>query len=155
MNFLFSYIFIIYHVIGLNLSHDASSFDSSRKNFLETYQQYQAEKEQGIKKFNLDITNSGFIRYKRILLNNKSEYFAVGLDKIQDVNYLGDELAGWLVFKCENESVIYQTYNDKKGNVDEMTNEIRLPVKIIKIENINNWVRNFKEMKTGFINTNK
>ncbi|TKB96757.1 hypothetical protein [Pedobacter cryophilus] len=155
MNFLFGYIFIIYLLIGFNINYDASSFDSSRKIFLETYQQYQAEKELGIKKFNLDITNSGFVRYKRTGINNKAEYFAVRLDKIQDVNYLGDELAGWLIFKCESESVIYQTYNDKNGNIDEMTNEIRFPVKIIKIENINNWVRNFKEMKTDFINTDK
>lgn len=48
-----------------------------------------------------DISNNGFIRYRRTATNNKEEYFSLRLDKVKQIDYLGNENAGWIVLKCE------------------------------------------------------
>lgn len=95
---------------------------------------HQAEKDLGMKANSFDIANNGFIRYKRTFKTNKIEYFSVCVNKVLKISYLGNETAGWLVLKCEKESVICQTYRDAKGDVDNMIDELKFPVKEVVIQ---------------------
>lgn len=121
--------------------------DLARRNIIDHYQKYQAEQELGVKTFSFDVTANGFVRYKRVLKNNKTEYYSVKTDKITDVSYLGTEVSGWLVINCEKESVIFQTYHDQNGDTDEMINQIKIPIKQINIDSINSWSNDFKLLK--------
>lgn len=51
--------------------------------------------------------------------------------------------------------MIYQTYGDTKGNVDDMVDELKFPVKAIAIQKINEWDFHFNEMKAALLNTQK
>lgn len=128
-------------------SESQNGFDLVRKNIIENYQKYQAEQDVGVKTSNFDVTTNGFIRYKRILKSNKTEYYSVKLDKVTDVSYLGTEASGWLVINCVEESVIFQTYQDQNGDTDEMVNQIKIPIRRINIEKINSWARDFSQAK--------
>jgi hypothetical protein len=155
MNF---YLFIVSFIsfsLSIFFKLDDSNFEDYRKNFIENYQIYQAEKELGMKAFNFDISNNGFIRYRRTAANNRMEYFSVRLEKVKQIDFLGNENAGWIVLKCEKESVIYQTYRDTKGDVDNMIDELRFPAKAIELQKINEWNFDFNEMKASFLNTLK
>lgn len=51
--------------------------------------------------------------------------------------------------------MIYQTYRDIKGDVDMMVDELKLPVKAVKLSKINQWDSIFINMKQAFLNTQK
>lgn len=118
-----------------------------KHNILEIYNKYGAEKYLERKSYELDINESGFIRYKRVWKNNKSEYFSVKIDKVKDINFFGNEKGGWLSLACEPETVIYQTHRDPAGNVDSMTNEISFPLSAISEEELNLFAENFKSLR--------
>ena len=103
-----------------------------------------------MKAFTFDITNNGFIRYKQAAANNIMEYFSVRLDKVLSLNYLCREIEGWIVLKCEKESVIFQTYRDINGNVDLMIDELKFPFEAVELPKINQWDFNFCKMKQCF-----
>ena len=65
---------------------DESNFESYRKKFIENYQSSQAEKDIGMKAFTFDISNNGFIKYRRAAANNRIEYFSIRLDKVLYLN---------------------------------------------------------------------
>ena len=155
MNFCYFTYLIILVNNSIFYKLDESNFESYRKKFIENYQSSQAEKDIGMKAFTFDISNNGFIRYRRTAANDRMEYFSVRVDKVLYLNYLGNETAGWLILKCEKESVIYQTYRDIKGDVDMMVDELKLPVKAVELSKINQWDSNFINMKQAFLNTQK
>ncbi|MFD2730659.1 hypothetical protein [Pedobacter alpinus] len=133
----------------LFLNNEEINIANAKKSVVNHYQQYQAEKEFGVKKASFELSNNGFIRYRRTGNDNKVEYFSVKMDKILNVDYLGTEKMGWLVIKCLEESVIYQTYQDNKGNVDDMIAEIKIPIKNIDITEINVWVNDINNLKAS------
>jgi hypothetical protein len=55
------------------------------------------------------------------------------LEKLTVIYFLSTEHANMLVLKCEDESIIYQTYQDKNGDIDEVINSLRIPLKNLKI----------------------
>jgi len=118
-----------------------------RDNIIQVYNKYGAEKYLERKSYELDINANGFIRYKRVWKNNKSEYFSVKIEKVKDINFLGSEKGGWLSLICEPETVIYQTHRDPSGNVDSMTNEISFPLSAISEDELNLFAKNFKSLK--------
>ncbi|WP_017257839.1 hypothetical protein [Pedobacter arcticus] len=113
------------------------TFNEAKDQIVNQYKLHNAEKDLGIKTTNLEISENGFIRYRKTDSNNRSEYYSVKLSELKDACYLGDEKAGWLLLKFTAEAVIYQTYNDKAGNVDEMLAEISIPLKNINVDDIN------------------
>lgn len=147
--------FLVFNSITNFLNDDELKFEVRCKNFIEDYKKYQAEKDLGMKSYSLDISTNGFLRYKRTSSNNRIEYFSVRLDKISEIKYLGTEGAGWIVLSCEKESVIYQTYRDAKGDVDDMISEFKFPVKGVDLDNINKWNNEFNQMKNAYTNTQK
>ena len=126
---------------------NSADIPTLKNNILQTYNRYEAEKYLERKSYELDINENGFIRYKRVWKNNKSEYFSVKIDKVKDINFLGDEKGGWLSLDCEPETVIYQTHRDPSGNVDSMTNEISFPLSAISEEELNVFAENIKSLR--------
>lgn len=130
---------------------DKLKFESCKKNLIEQYQLHQAENLFGAKKTDLEVSDLGFFRYKKTNLDGKVEYYSVKAENLQNVDYLGNEDAGWLIINCKPESIIFQTYNDKNGNEDEMIDQIKIPLKNTNIESINIISLNFQEIKNLFL----
>ncbi|MDQ1142019.1 hypothetical protein [Pedobacter agri] len=99
---------------------------------------YDSNQENGkIKRYELNITNNGFCRYKRYFNNGKTEYFAFKLSKFRDMDYLGNTTAGKLYLKTKGDDVIVQTYKDRGGDVDSMATQVVIPLKNIEAEDLN------------------
>ncbi|OWK71660.1 hypothetical protein [Pedobacter sp. AJM] len=90
-----------------------------------------------IKRYELNITNNGFCRYKRYYNNGKTEYFAFKLAKFKDMEYYGTTSAGKLYLHTKGDDVIVQTYKDRGGDVDSMATQVVIPLKNIEAEDLN------------------
>lgn len=90
-----------------------------------------------VKRYELNVTNNGFCRYKRYYSNGKTEYFSFKLAKFKDLDYYGDANVGQLYLYTKGEDVIVQTYNDKFGDVDSMATKLTIPLKNIEPEDLN------------------
>ncbi|WP_231462322.1 MULTISPECIES: hypothetical protein [unclassified Pedobacter] len=106
-----------------------------QKSFTEHYDF--AQESSTIKKYELNVTNNGFCRYKRYFNSGKVEYFAFKLAKFKDLDYLGTSTAGKLYLRTKSDDVIVQTYNDRAGDVDSMAASIVIPLKNIEAEDLN------------------
>jgi hypothetical protein len=92
-------------------------------------QSFDPSSDQKIKKWELSLTDDSFIRLRKTYQNGKQEYFSFQLAHLQDMDYLGNVYSGTLQLKAKSDDIIVQTYNDKKGNVDSMTNVLIIPLK--------------------------
>lgn len=100
-----------------------------------------------IKKYELNVTNSGFCRYKRFLKNGMIEYFSFNLVKFKEMDYLGTVTSGTLVLRTKGDDVIVQTYNSKKGDdIDSMANSMAVPLKNIEAEELNELAEKFHQL---------
>ncbi|MDY0905692.1 hypothetical protein [Pedobacter sp. CFBP9032] len=106
-----------------------------QKSFIDHYDSSQEVKQ--IKRYELNITNNGFCRYRRYFNNGKTEYFAFKLAKFKDLDYLGNTTAGKLYLRTKGDDVIVQTYKDRGGDVDSMATEVVIPVKNMEAEDLN------------------
>lgn len=90
-----------------------------------------------IKHYELNVTNSGFCRYKRFFKSGKIEYFSFNLVKFKDLDYQGTDTIGALYLYTMGDDVIVQTYNDtNEEDVDTMANYMSIPVKNIKTNDL-------------------
>lgn len=152
MNLILCFSFILNFLITISFNEiDKVKFESCKRNLIEQYQLHQAENLFDAKKTDLEISDLGFFRYKKTNLNGKVEYYSVRVENLQNVDYLGNEDAGWLIINCKPKSIIFQTYNDKNGNEDEMINQIKIPMKNTGIESLNIISLNFQEIKNLFL----
>ncbi|WP_052305787.1 hypothetical protein [Pseudopedobacter saltans] len=126
---------------------DGKDIPGLKEDIMGVYKKCEAEKYLDRKSYALEISDNGFVRYKRIWKNNKTEYFSVKIDKIRGIDFYGNENGGWLMFSCEPESVIYQTHRDPSGDIDSMSNEISFPISAISIEDLNQLEKNFKSLQ--------
>lgn len=89
-----------------------------------------------LKKWELVLTDDSFLRLRKIYQNGKQEYFSFQLQRLGDMNYLGNVAGGTLQLKAKSEDIIVQTYNDRKGNVDSMATVLNIPVKNMEPERL-------------------
>lgn len=83
-----------------------------------------------ISRFQLNVTNTGFCRYRRYYPSGKVEYFSFNLAKFKDLDYYGTDEQGELYLRTTGENVIVQTYKDKRGgDVDSMATYMVIPLK--------------------------
>ena len=98
------------------------------------------DQEQGgsqIKRYELNVTNSGFCRYKRFFNNGKVEYFSFNLVKFKALDYYGTDKSGKLCLSTKGDDVIVQTYNDRKGgDIDSMAAYMVIPLKNIEPQDL-------------------
>jgi hypothetical protein len=90
-----------------------------------------------LKKWDLKITENGFFRFRKYLPNGKQEYFSFNLNRFSSFDYLGTNESGTLTLRTSANDIIVQTYNDPRGNIDSMSNELALPLKNIEAEQLN------------------
>lgn len=81
-----------------------------------------------IKKFELLLSDEGFLRYRRTYINGKQEYYSLNLTRVRTIDYLGDTASGELSIQTQEDDVIVQTYNDRGCDVDSMATHFRLPL---------------------------
>ena len=105
-----------------------------QKKLVDHYDNTQESKE--VKRYELNVTNSGFCRYKRYFNNGKVEYFSFNLMKFASMDYYGTDKNGKLLLRTKGEDVIVQTHNDKKGDVDSMATYLSIPMKDMEPEDL-------------------
>jgi len=106
-----------------------------QKSFTDHYDDHQENNR--IKRYELNVTNSGFCRYKLYYSNGKTEYFAFKLSKFKDMDYYGTTVSGKLYLHTKGDDVIVQTYKDRGGDVDSMATQLIIPMKNIEAEDLN------------------
>lgn len=101
-----------------------------------------------IKRYQLNVTNTGFCRYRRYYVSGKVEYFSFNLGKFKDLDYYGTDKNGKLYLRTRGEDVIVQTYNDKKGgDVDSMATYMVIPMKNIEPQDLSDLMERLVSMK--------
>jgi hypothetical protein len=99
-----------------------------------------------LKKYELNVTNSGFCRYKRFYTSGKVEYFSFNLVKFKDIDYYGTDKVGQLLLRTSGDDVIVQTYNDRQGDVDSMASYMSIPLKNVEAEQLSALVERLTKM---------
>jgi len=94
-----------------------------------------------LKKFEISLTESSFLRLRKTYQNGKQEYFSLQLQQLSDVSYLGSINKGILHLTAKDEDVIVQTYNDRKGNIDTMATMLDIPLKNMEPERLDSLQR--------------
>lgn len=137
----------IYFAIAINYFVNPQPVEGIRSAILAIYNQHHAEINVGYKNYKFEVTESGFLRYKLEEPNHVTDYYSLRLDEIENIEYLGDEHAGWLVINAKGDVVIFQTYHDPKGDIDEMKSAIRIPVQELSVDDLNNLNSNLTLLK--------
>lgn len=89
-----------------------------------------------VDRYELNVTNNGFCRYKRHFTNGKIEYRSFNLLRFKDLDYYGTDKSGDLFLRTKSDDVIVQTYNDKEGDVDSMATYMAIPIKNIEPQDL-------------------
>jgi hypothetical protein len=100
------------------------------------------------KKYEILVTDDGFLRYRKTFSTNKQEYYSLNLRRLSAVNYWGNTTYGDLLLKTLSDDVIAQTYNDPRGNIDSMTNTLHLNLKSIEPEDLDIIQNNLMKIST-------
>lgn len=89
-----------------------------------------------LKKWEMSVTPAGFFRLRKYFTGGKQEYFSFNLKRLQGMDYLGTSSSGLLILSTGSKDIIVQTYNDPAGNIDSMSNILKLPVKNMEAERL-------------------
>lgn len=105
-----------------------------------------------IKRYQLNVTNTGFCRYRRYYVSGKVEYFSFNLVKFKDLDYYGTDKNGKLYLRTKGEDVIVQTYNDKKGgDVDSMATYMVIPLKNMEPQDLSDLTDRLLKMNAQLL----
>lgn len=121
---------------------------TSLQHFLkEHHNEVNSKRVNALKRYELQVTNTGFCRYKRYYSSGKVEYFSFNLSKFKEMDYYGTDKSGNLILRTVGDDVIVQTYNDRKhGDVDSMANYMLIPMKNVEPENLSDLAGRFNRM---------
>lgn len=109
---------------------------------------YDPTTEVKLKKWELTITDDLFLRFRKTYTNGKQEYYSCHLHSFNDLDYLGTTRVGSLTISTQADDIIVQTYNDRKGDVDSMTNVLSIPVRNMEpeqVDSLRNALQTFKK----------
>lgn len=134
-------------ICSFRLPEDHSTFIQS---LLAKCHNTEAENKQ-LKKFEINVTNTGFCRYRKFYVNGKQEYFAFNLSRFKAMDYYGTLDRGELYLRTQNDDVIVQTRNDKKGDVDSMGTFVVIPLKNVDIDQLNALNEHFKKANADLV----
>ena len=104
-----------------------------------------------LKRYELNVTNSGFCRYKRFYASGKVEYFSFNLIKFAAIDYYGTDKAGDLLLRTLGDDVIVQTYNDRQGDVDSMASYMAIPLKNVEAEQLSELAERLVKMNAHLL----
>lgn len=108
-----------------------------------------------LKRYELNVTNSGFCRFRKVYANGKEEFFSFNLSKFSAMDYYGNTTSGELWLRTKNDDVIVQTRNDKQGEVDSMSTYMIVPLKGIDEEKLNELAGHFRQLMQASLVANK
>lgn len=97
---------------------------------------YDPTSEVKLKKWELTITDDMFLRFRKTYQSGKQEYYSCHLHSFNDLDYLGTTSVGTVNISTKADDIIVQTYNDRKGDVDSMTNVLSIPVRNMEPEQV-------------------
>ena len=101
-----------------------------------------------LKRYELNVTNTGFCKYKKVYTNGKTEFFSFNLSRFKHMEYYGTTARGELHLHTQHDDVIVQTHNDRKGNVDSMATQMIIPLKDIDQDVLNTLAAQFTQVNT-------
>lgn len=99
-------------------------------------QSYDSFSDLRLKKWEINLTDNGFIRLRKTFTNGKQEYYSFHLHKFKDIDYLGTAGSGTLQLKAQADDIIVQTYNDPAGDIDSMATSLSIHVKNVEPEQL-------------------
>lgn len=108
-----------------------------------------------LKKWELALSPDLFIRLRKTYTNGRQEYYSFKLDKFKDIDYLGTASGGTLQLETYNDDIISQTYNDPKGDVDDMVSTLPLPVKNTRPERLDSLRNALLQLKDAMLAAEK
>jgi hypothetical protein len=100
-----------------------------------------------LKKWELTLTSDYFLRLRKTYQHGKQEYYSFNLNRLNDVEYQGDDKAGTLQLSTGADDIIVQTYEDPKGDIDSMSTTLELPVRNmnpVRLDSLKNALHYFK-----------
>jgi hypothetical protein len=118
--------------------------------FLTKYYDNEAQMKD-MKRYEINVTNTGFCRYRKIYNNGKEEYFAFNLSKFKSMDFYGTTAKGDLYLRTKHDDVIVQTRNDRRGEIDSMGTYLVIPLKNIDVESLNELVNRFKKVNESLL----
>lgn len=101
-----------------------------------------------LKKWELTLTNDYFLRLRKTYQHGKQEYYSFNLNRLNEVQYEGDDKAGTLQLSTNADDIIVQTYEDPKGDIDSMSTVLDLPVKNMSNERLDSLKSALNYFKT-------
>jgi hypothetical protein len=102
-----------------------------------------------LKRYEFNVTNTGFCKYKKVYTNGKTEFFSFNLSRFKAMEYYGTDKRGELHLFTNSDDVIVQTHNDRKGNIDSMATRMIIPLKEIDQYALNKLADQFKQANTS------
>lgn len=103
--------------------------------------------ENQLNRYDLLISDEGFVRYRKYFHNGKQEYYSFNVLRFEDLDYIGKDSTGTLILRTQNEDVIVQTYQDPKGDIDSMARQVDFPVKDLEPEDLRVIRSNLLQMR--------
>ncbi|MEJ7695041.1 hypothetical protein [Daejeonella sp.] len=100
-----------------------------------------------IKKCEITISDEGFLRYRKTYISGKQEYYSFNLSRLQSIDYLGSSGSGNLIIRTMEDDIIVQTYNDRSGNVDSMSVDMKISLQAIEAEDLAGLQQDLFELK--------
>ncbi|MCY1518328.1 hypothetical protein D9M68_530440 [compost metagenome] len=104
-----------------------------------------------VKRYELNVTNTGFCKYKKVYANGKTEFFSFNLLRFKSMEYYGNVNSGELHLFTNNDDVIVQTHNDRKGDIDTMAMQMVIPLKEVNAELLNALANGFREVNKNLM----
>ena len=101
-----------------------------------------------LKRYEFNVTNTGLCKYKKVYMNSKTEFFSFNFSRFKSMEYYGTDKRGELHLLTNNDDVIVQTHNDRKGDIDSMAREMVIPLKEIDQYVLNKLADQFKQVNT-------
>jgi hypothetical protein len=91
---------------------------------------YDPTVEPKLKKYEIMLTPDHFVRLRKTYQQGKQEYYSFNVKRFNDLNYLrGTAGTDTLKIQTQADDIIYQTYEDPKGDIDSMATSWSIPVK--------------------------
>ena len=108
-----------------------------------------------LKRYELNVTNNGFCRYRKVFTNGKEEFFAFNLTRFKSLDYYGNSENGELWLRTKSDDVIVQTRNDKSGDIDSMATYVMIPLKNIDVDQLNELASRLRKLTQPELAMNK
>jgi hypothetical protein len=140
--FLASLSFLLFS--SFDLPEDETAYIQS---FLTKYYDLEAQGKE-IKRFDINVTNTGFCRYRKVYSNGKEEFFSFNLSRFKGMDFYGTTVKGELYLRTKNDDVVVQTRNDRKGEIDSTGTYLIIPLKNVDEIQLNQLAEHFKAVNT-------